>query len=864
MNTQSNPKGTINETILYNWPTVEMAQITSDGNYCGYIINIEAQNLKQLILVDLGTNKIIESTIKGEYIFSPDSKIAIWINIHDSLCIAILKTFIINYTPNVSIFNFNNGHLSYLNNGHESHLEVRVNSDKLSLIATANKFMLINNKKRNLFLQKEPQNQQIIFLERKKRRKRKIIWKGFDASNFIIDKTNGQIAFLTGTKREYLWYYKINSAKIDSFKISVDSTFSISELSHFSKNGSNLYIYLKEKSNINLSLNKNSAIIWSYLDSELKSEQIMSREPRIYTGIICLSNQRITRLDKGNDWLFFPKEMDTVALIRHHQKKASSDEINWNSETNFSWYIISLNNTENILHLNDINNNPLAELSPAGKYVIYYDKAHKHYFVCETQTGKRRNITQDIKENWEKDIFSKNYGKRISGWQTDDASVFINGEYDIWQIDPSGRLPPLNLTNGYGKEHNIVFSLSLDEYSKRSFLKNEQLILSAFNIETKENGFFKKKSGTSGIPDSLTIGPYIYTITDNPTIPADANYSPIKAAESLKYIVRRMNAKEAPNYFITTNFKDFQKLSDLHPERGVNWYKPELHKWLSLSAQPLQGILYKPENFDTSRKYPIIVQYYERKSDGLNAYLTPRLLENGCSINIPYYVSNGYLIFCPDINYKTGDPMQGTYDAIVSAASYLAKLSYVDSTKMGIQGCSWGGIQTNYLVTHSNLFAAACSASGISNWISSYNSIVRSGGSMQGMYELGQFRIGATLWERPDIYIKNSSVLSADKLTTPLLLMHTIDDGLCNFNNILELFTAFRRLGKKSWMLVYEGNHGIWGVDAIDYSSRMKQFFDHYLKKYPVPNWMQQSSGRINTNIRGGLNLDKRLQLQAK
>ncbi len=309
------------------------------------------------------------------------------------------------------------------------------------------------------------------------------------------------------------------------------------------------------------------------------------------------------------------------------------------------------------------------------------------------------------------------------------------------------------------------------------------------------------------------------------------------------YIVRGMSAVDAPNYFSTKDFKTLTRLSNLQPQKGYNWYTSELHTWKSLDGRKLQGVLYKPENFDPNKKYPVIFHYYERKSDGLNAYLQPETLCNGCNINIPTYVSQGYLVFCPDIYYKVGNPMQGTYDAVVSAAKYVSGLPFVNGSRLGIQGCSFGGLQTNYLVTHTGLFAAAVTTSGLADMISAYGDLAGNEFSLQGYFEGNgeQARIGVDLWKNPQAYIKNSPLFQVDKVSTPLLMMHTPNDGIYRYANTLEFFLGLRRMGKKAWMLVYANeNHGIFNSKekVNDFSTRMMQFFDHYLKDKPAPVWM--------------------------
>ncbi|HMC87082.1 MAG TPA: prolyl oligopeptidase family serine peptidase, partial [Chitinophagaceae bacterium] len=264
------------------------------------------------------------------------------------------------------------------------------------------------------------------------------------------------------------------------------------------------------------------------------------------------------------------------------------------------------------------------------------------------------------------------------------------------------------------------------------------------------------------------------------------------------------------------------------------------------------------ENFDPGKKYPIIFYYYERLSDRLNTCLQPGLSVG--QLNILWYVSNGYLVFTPDIYYKIGEMGESALNYVESAARHLAKMLWVDSSRMGLQGLSYGGMETNYIVTHSHLFAAACSASGVADFISEYGVLDQFGRSLQSYFEIGQLRMGATLWQRPDLYIKNSAVFKADAMTTPLLLMHTAHDGLFAVANIKEFFIALRRLRKPVWMLLYCGdgdNHGVTGSSSVDFTIRMQQFFDHYLKGAPMPRWMVEGIPASRKGIDDGLELER-------
>ena len=210
----------------------------------------------------------------------------------------------------------------------------------------------------------------------------------------------------------------------------------------------------------------------------------------------------------------------------------------------------------------------------------------------------------------------------------------------------------------------------------------------------------------------------------------------------------------------------------------------------------------------------------------------------------------------PDIKYKIGAVGQSVYDAVVSAAKYLMEFSWVDSKKMGIQGHSFGGYETDYLVTHSHIFSAACSASGFCDLISWYGSAARGSYPMYWA-EQNQGRFGTNLWKSPNSYIKNSPIFKADQVTTPLLMMQNKADPVVPFAQGVEFFTALRRLGKKVWMLQYdEGEHQISWMAGKDFTIRMTQFFDHYLKGMPAPRWMTKGINSENKGIESELKID--------
>jgi dipeptidyl aminopeptidase/acylaminoacyl peptidase len=283
------------------------------------------------------------------------------------------------------------------------------------------------------------------------------------------------------------------------------------------------------------------------------------------------------------------------------------------------------------------------------------------------------------------------------------------------------------------------------------------------------------------------------------------------------------------------------------------WGTVELVKWMSLDNVPMSGLLYKPEGFDPKKKYPMIVNFYEKESDNLHQHVKPEPLRS--AINRTVYTSNDYLVFVPDVVYKIGFPGESAKNCILPGVTSLIEKGFVDEKNIGIQGHSWGGYQIAYLVTRTNLFKAAEAGAPVANMISAYGGIRwESGISRMFQYEHTQSRIGGTLWEKPMHFIENSPIFFADKIQTPLLILQNDADGAVPWYQGIELYMALRRLEKPVWMLNYNGEPH-WPVkreNKMDFQTRMMQFFNHYLKNAPEPDWMKKGIPAVEKGITKG------------
>jgi dipeptidyl aminopeptidase/acylaminoacyl peptidase len=249
-------------------------------------------------------------------------------------------------------------------------------------------------------------------------------------------------------------------------------------------------------------------------------------------------------------------------------------------------------------------------------------------------------------------------------------------------------------------------------------------------------------------------------------------------------------------------------------------------------------MLIKPEDFDPNKQYPMIVYIYEKLSQGLHQF---RLPSAGTSINPTFYASNGYLVFMPDIVYTIGSPGQSALKCVLPAIQAVINRGYVKEDSIGIQGHSWGGYQIAYMITQTNRFKAASAGAPVSNMVSAYGGIRWGTGlPREFQYERTQSRIGATLWAAPNKFIENSPIFYADRVKTPLIMLHNDQDDAVPWYQGIEYYLALRRLGKEVYLFNYNGEfHGLRKkATQRDYTLRMQQFFDHYLKGAPMPDWM--------------------------
>jgi dipeptidyl aminopeptidase/acylaminoacyl peptidase len=472
-----------------------------------------------------------------------------------------------------------------------------------------------------------------------------------------------------------------------------------------------------------------------------------------------------------------------------------------------------------------------ARLSPAASYAYYFDDREHDWFSYRIADGKRTNLTEKLgvpleDEDWDTPNQPQPHG--AAGWTTNDGEILIYDRYDIWAVRPDGS-GARNLTQGVGRAEKLRFRYQRLDPEERAIPADQPLLLMTTNEATRASGFYRVAAAGAAKPERIMM------IDKQVGAPTKA-----KNAESLVFTVQRFD--EFPDLWATdTTFANPKKVTDANPQqKEYVWGTSELIEYVNADGRTLRAILTRPENFDPSKKYPLMVYIYETLSEGLHRYVAP---SPGTSINAARYVSNGYVLLQPDIVYEEGYPGESAMKCVIPAVEKVLSMGFIDPKRVGIQGHSWGGYQITYMITRTHIFRAVEAGASVSNMISAYGGIRwGTGMSRAFQYEKTQSRIGAPPWDRTLEFIENSPIFWVEKIKTPYLTIHNDEDDAVPWYQGIEFISALRRLGKEGYMFVYNGEkHGLREREnQKHWTVHMAEFFDHYLLGSPRPEWMDK------------------------
>jgi len=577
-------------------------------------------------------------------------------------------------------------------------------------------------------------------------------------------------------------------------------------------------------------------VLWHHKDPRLQSQQQVQEQADknfSYLSVYRVKENRFIRLADDSVRSVTPAPKGKFALgydVREYELMSNLDGRRYQDV-----YVIDMETGNRKLALKRARNP--GQPSVDGTKFYYYEDGH--YFVHDMATGESANLTKMVPTsfvNIEDDHNVVKPPRPALGWTSDSSAVLLSDGWDIWKVPAAGGAA-VNLT-GNGRRDAIRYRsiARLDPDEEGTDLAKPQYV-AAFGEWTKKGGYAKLEPGRPGVSMLLWD---------------DASFGLQKARKADVYFYAKSTYRDPSDYYVTdASLKPGKKLTSADEQvKAFTWssgqmlveYTFTLNK--TKGPQKLQGSLSLPANYEKGKQYPMVVYIYEKLTQGHNSFATPTA--NG--FNKSVYTSNGYAVLQPDITYALNDPGVSAVACITAAVKAAVATGVVDPKRIGLQGHSWGGYQTAFTVTQTNIFAAAVAGAPLTNMVSMYSLIYKnSGGTNQAIFESSQGRFLGSYSDNWEAYVRNSPVNFAKNVRTPLIILHNDKDGAVDFTQGVEYYNTLRRLGKNVIMLEYVGeNHGlVKPANRYDYTIRMKEFFDHHLNGAPAPAWMTDGVPRL-------------------
>ena len=648
--------------------------------------------------------------------------------------------------------------------------------------------------------------------------------------------------------KAYLWDRGPGAAAavVDSSTPGLPGTLSVSDKGQlaFSRDGSRLYVPSahpatppKAEADESPADEKVLVDIWNYKDDLVQPMQRIraaQERARTYRGVYHIAEKRYTQVGDAT--------LRTVVMSDDGLRAVGLDDAPYRRMIDFDGtysdvYLVDAVTGERKVAEKKWRGDgfgPSFQWSPSGEFAVFF--ADRHWHALSARDGSIRNLTRTVPVAFydEKDDTPdppSSYG--ASGWTKDSASFLVNDRFDVWQIFMDGR-PAKNLTEGEGRKTKMVYRVERTEAvdeddDERGIDPARPLTLRGEDDVTHATGFYRDAFEGAAPPVKL--------------LAADKNYRYVgRARDADVFLVTAQRFDEFPDVHVTdSTFKTLTKVTSGGAQMTpFTWGKAELIDFKNSDGVALQAGLIKPEGFDPKKKYPMIVYIYETLSENVHNFVNP---SPGTSINFAYYASNGYLILTPDIVYTLGQPGQDALKSVLPAIQAVVDQGFVDEANIGIQGHSWGGYQIAYMLTQTGRFKAAEAGAPVGNMTSAYSGIRWGTGlPRQFQYEQTQSRIGPSLYDAPLMYVANSPIFQIKRVTTPVLIIANDNDDAVPWYQGIEYFLALRRNEKEAYLFSYNGEyHGLRKRhNQKDYTVRMQQFFDHFLKGATKPEWMEK------------------------
>jgi dipeptidyl aminopeptidase/acylaminoacyl peptidase len=784
-------------------------------------------------------------------------------------------------TPNLFIVHTPRGlHLFNLHSGKE---EILSNVDRYIYTQTAKKILiLISDKQKNNTLlirdltgssqqriegvydfQLAPNNQIVLYaakndkeenrlylLELKKNNRKKMLSKGKDPFSYLTwHKGSKSIAFIQNTpsSRNFentLYYYNIEHEKLYQYSSQEmrrsfgDSVFIASSSHKLKISDTNEHIFFavqrKEKSKNQVALSDvqiwNGNAKWVYPMEELEkpyNKPFLARWSPLENRSMLISNASLPEIMlTGNQ---------DYALLSN--KKQYEPQLVYEGPRDF--YLVDLSTGKSNLLISKQSGFPNYIIpSPGGRYISYFSQ--KNWWIYDIVKHAHTNITGHLGQPYfhnEQELPENTETYPTLGWTVGDKEILLCDAYDIWAISPDG-VSARRLTKGRetytkfrwaGYKYRPSTQPNYNGSIHRTINLNEGLLFEASNLQV-HSGYYK---WTPAHYEKL-----VFSTNSNLNqliISGDGN--------TFAYLEQRYDLSPKLMLYNKTS-KETKTIFESNPQqKQFYWGESKLIQYKNSKGKSLQGALYYPADYDPEKKYPMIVFIYEKLSHHLHKYINPSQFTGDGQFNITTFTTQGYFVLAPDISYEVGNPGISATDCVVSATKEVIRSGLVQPNKIGLIGHSFGGYEADFIVTQTDIFAAAVAGAAATDLASFYLTLGwNTGRPDMWRFESQQWRMGKHLWDDKEGYERNSPVMHAQHITTPLLSWAGNEDRQVNWSQSVEFYLALRRLKKKHIMLLYsnEGHSLKKSENQKDLSIKLHEWFDYHLKDSTPATWIKK------------------------
>lgn len=685
--------------------------------------------------------------------------------------------------------------------------------------------------------------------------------------HLVFSEDGQQLVFLTGDKAEknyetaqQLWYWSVQNTTAKPLVMNQAGwILSAGEAPRFSADGQRIFLGLRPEPAVRPSalgapqseealfdterlLADRKLQVWHGQDDRINSQQKAEYQAalkRTAPAVFWLAEERLVVLSTDIEDRLFSSEHSEAALISNGRPYFK--QLTWQGRLHDIWHVnLKTGQRQQVFAANP--SYERAHLSPSGRFVLYQQQGELWLF--DSRNGQRQQLAADVKVSWVDETHDRpepapSYG--IAGWLADESAVLVYDRFAIWQLGLDGN--SRNLTPA---SRNQALQLRMVHTDPKALALDPQasLLLRGFNEDNKTTGFYQLDLAANRLT-TLLSGEKRYDFVEALSeLTPDANSADPTAAKQPKpsYLFTEQSFRQFPDLWLAnSDFSQRSQLTEVNPQQAqFIWGDSHLIDWYTKDGSRLQGVVLTPDGFDATKRYPVLVYYYEQFSDRLYNFNQMKVNHRP---NFPFYLGQDYVVFLPDIRFREGAPGPSATESLLPGIDRLIELGIADPKAIGLHGHSWSGYQTAFVVTETDRFAAAIAGAPVSNMTSAYSGIRwQTGLARQFQYETGQSRIGPSMFENLAPYIENSPVFFADRINTPLVIQFGDKDGAVPWEQGIELYLAMRRLNKDVVMLHYEGedHHLAHFANKLDYSIKMLEFFNHYLKGAPAPVWWQQ------------------------